>query len=89
MQWLTSGLWDNPLDWDCHSNLIVVQLYSRSKKDCGSLLTNDFGVSDAIDEIAGSVARWTLDQHNSMKICENPANACPGLWIWSNPYNFF
>ena len=32
-------------------------------------------------------ARWTLDKHNSMKICENPENAFPGLWIWSNPYN--
>ena len=30
--------------------------------------------------LSGGVS-WTLDPHNSMKICENPENVLPGLWI--------
>ena len=26
-------------------------------------------------------ASWTLDSYNSMKICKNPENFLPGLWI--------
>ena len=40
-----------PLDWCCYPKLVVGKS-NRLKKDCGSLLTNDFGVNDAIDEIA-------------------------------------
>ena len=32
-----------------------------------------------------SGAGWTLDKHNSMKMCESPKNFLPGLWILSNP----
>ena len=59
MQWLTSGLWDCPLDWDCHPKLVVGQWNSRLKKDCGSLLTDDFGFTDAIDEIV--VQGWKVN----------------------------
>ena len=81
MQQLISGLWDCPLDWHCHSKLVVVQLNSILKS-CQSLLANDFGVSDAIDEIPGQGCKVNF---GPTYLHENPENACPGLWIWSIP----
>ena len=60
MHWSTSGLWDCPLDWDCHPKLVVGQYNSSLKKECGWLLTDDFGVSGAIDFFCKNLCRILL-----------------------------
>ena len=53
---------------------------------------DNFRFSNTTDEIFVRVASWTLDQHYSMKICDNPENICPGLWILNcilTPWDIF
>ena len=50
-----------------------------------TLQIDNFGISDAIPKVFVRGASWTLDLHNSMKVCENPESVLTGLWILLHP----
>ena len=58
---------------------IFISAFTWNAKD-------NFGVSDAtVTKFTCGGANCTLTLPNSMKICENPVNVFPGLWILLHP----
>ena len=57
----------------------------KSFHHIGVVSIDEFGVSDATDEISVRGCKLDFGPVNSMKIRENPENALPGLWILLHP----